>query len=161
MYDEPEPVENKYFGWFTGIHPVARAAIMFALPFIAVDFFNYYSAGTALVISGPILAIMYAACGALAAKFAAGPDMVTGDYVKTGALAGLMLWLLSTVINSVIGLIIGTASLGTTLLLGVPYLCLCAPIQMIGGALAGMLGAYIYSLVGKSKQSDDDAGGYY
>ena len=110
MYDEPEPVENKYFGWFTGIHPVARAAIMFALPFIAVDFFNYYSAGTALVISGPILAIMYAACGALAAKFAAGPDMVTGDYVKTGALAGLTLALQNTKLIALSGLITGIAA---------------------------------------------------
>lgn len=150
-YDsEYSPVKNSW----QRLPPAVQAALVFALPFIVADFFNYYSAGAALVISFPILILLYTGCGALACHFAAGQ---THSNAYLGATGGLLLWLTSTVVNTVIGLIIGTASLGTTLLLGVPYLCLCAPVQLIGGGLFGAFGGLLYGwVIGKRSAPGDD-----
>jgi hypothetical protein len=151
--DSGSPKKN----FFSSIPPFILAPLIFALPFIAVDFFNYYSAGTALAISLPILAILYAGCGALAVFFATkrGTGMA---HPMVGALAGLLLWLISTVVNTVISLILGTASLGMTLLLGIPYLCLCAPLQLVGGGLMGALGGFLLGLFHKGSSSGDTYG---
>jgi hypothetical protein len=155
-YDlDPEPSGRNFF---TSIHPSVQAALIVAIPFIAVDFFNYYSAGTALVISLPILMLLYIICGALAGFLAAKQGRVSSGFPMIGALAGLTLWLSSTIINTIIGLIIGTASLGVTLLLGIPYLCLCAPLQMIGGGLMGALGGFLLGLFHKGDSSSDSYG---
>ena len=146
---------SKPVSWFLGLSPFIRAALIFALPFIVADFFNYYSAGTTLVFSMPILALLYAGCGALAGKFTANQGTSSSGYIGVGALAGLALWLISTVTNTIIGLIIGTLSFGTTLLLGLPYLCLCAPVQLIGGGLIGGFGGFIYSLIHKDSGAED------
>ncbi len=128
---------------FTTLPPNLRAAALFAVPFIAVDFFNYFSAGTALVISLPILALLYAGCGMLGAKFAReSGGGVSSAY--TGALTGLTLWAISLAVNVVIGLILGTLTLGATLFASVPYLCLCGPFQLIGGGLMGAAGGWLY-----------------
>jgi hypothetical protein len=146
-------------GFLAGLPPNVRAAVLFAIPFIVVDLINYFSAGMGLVISLPILALMYTACGALAAKFAGDDGQNESEFLFIGATSGLLLWLTSTVVNVVISLIVGTASLGTTLLLGVPYLCLCAPAQLIGGGLLGTLGGLLYKMLGNRSQGFDD--GYY
>jgi hypothetical protein len=142
--------------FFSGLHPSIRAALLFAIPFIVVDFFNYYSAGTALVLSLPVLAILYGACGALACKFAAGQGRTSSDFLWIGTVGGLALWLASTVVNTVISLIIGAASLGITLFLGIPYLCLCAPFQLIGGGLMGMLGGFLYGLFTRPRSTGEE-----
>ncbi|HEB78688.1 MAG TPA: hypothetical protein ENI90_09190 [Methylothermaceae bacterium] len=131
-------------GLWMGLPPSVRAAALFALPFIIADFFNYYSAGTALAFSLPVLALFYAGCGGLASKFAGDDGRDPADFLYVGAIAGLALWATSLLVNTIISLIIGTATLGTTLLLGVPYLCLCAPVQLIVGGLLGMLGGWVY-----------------
>ena len=138
---------SKPRSFFKTLPPSMRAALIFGIPFIAVDFFNYYSAGSALVLSLPVLGLLYAGCGALSSKFAADDRVAGGDFAKYGALGGLSLWLTSTVFNTLVSLIIGAASLGVTLLLGVPYLCLCAPLQLVGGALMGAIGGFCYSLL--------------
>jgi len=134
-------------GFLGNLPPVIRAAAICAIPFIIADFFNYYSAGTALVLSLPILALIYAGCGALASKFEMEEGGSVSGVLYTGAKAGLTLWLTSTIVNIFISLIIGAASFGTTLLLGVPYLCLCAPLQLLGGGIMGALGGLIYEKV--------------
>jgi hypothetical protein len=145
------PLE-KIFHYFRAIPLVPRAVLAFVFPFIFVDFWNYYSAGTALLLSAPILALLYAGCGALAAKFAS--DQSDTRFAYTGAAAGALLWLASTLVNTAIGLVIGTASLGATLLLGVPYLCFCAPGNLILGALAGALGGAIFSWFHRNNPSN-------
>ena len=136
--------------------PAVQAALVFALPFIVADFFNYYSAGTALIISFPILVLFYTGCGALTCHFAAAAGQ-THSNAYLGATGGLLLWLASTVVNTVIGLVVGTVSLGATLLLGLPYLCLCAPVQLIGGGLFGAFGGLLYGwVIGKRPASGDD-----
>ena len=148
-------------GFVIGMHPNVQAVLIFALPFIVVDFFNYYSAGTALALSTPILAILYAGCGALAGKFASARSESTPNFLVSGALAGLFLWLVSTLVNTIISLIVGAASLGATLLLGIPYLCLCAPVQLIGGGLMGALGGFIFSIFYKRSNKDSELGDFY
>jgi hypothetical protein len=144
-------------GYFNNLSPNLRAVAIFAVPFIVADFFNYYSAGAALVFSLPILAIIYTGCGALAAKHELGSGGYASSALYTGAKAGLTLWLTSTIVNTLISLLIGAASFGTTLLLGVPYLCLCAPLQLFGGGTMGALGGFIYDKVsGKSGGIDYD-----
>lgn len=147
-------------GFWSGLPPSIRAAALLAIPFIVADFFNYYSAGTALVISFPLLALMYAACGALACKFAADQGRDSSEFAFLGATAGLALWAVSLVVNTVISLILGTLSLGTTLLLGLPYLCLCAPVQLIGGGLLGALGGFIYGRFFRTGGSSGDGWDY-
>lgn len=140
--------------WFTRIPVPLRAALVFAIPFILVDIWNYFSAGVAQVLSWPVMVLIYAGCGALAGKFATDSGS-SGKMGVTGASAGMLLWLISTVVNVIISLVAGTASLGGTLLLGVPYLCICAPIQLIAGGLAGALGAWLYNkFSGRSSFSD-------
>jgi len=155
MYDYGPDSESSGKKFFTSVPPYFLAPLIFAIPFIAVDFFNYYSAGSALILSLPILALMYAGCGALAGYFGARQGKASSGFPLIGALAGLSLWLASTIVNTIIGLIIGTASLGFTLLLGVPYLCLCAPLQLIGGGLMGALGGFLIGLTHKGESTDE------
>lgn len=160
-YGDNESGGAGILGFLSNLPPSILAALIFALPFMAIDFFNYYSVGTALALSTPVLAILYAACGALAGKLALDRGGSAPNYLVIGATAGIILWLVSTVINTIISLIIGTASLGTTLLLGIPYLCLCAPLQFIGGGLMGAFGGFIYSIFHKDSDADSGGGDYY
>lgn len=130
-----------------GLRPYLKAALIFAIPFIIVDAFNYFSAGTAQVISWPVMGILYGGCGALAAKFQADGGGLSGTFPLTGAKGGLCLWVISTAVNLIISLIAGTLSLGSTLLLGLPYLCICAPVQLIASGLVGALGGWLYGKV--------------
>lgn len=142
--------------WYGRIPPSLLAALIFAIPFMIVDFFNYYSAGTALALALPIQFVLYVGVGALAGKFTASRG--SNNFIKNGAIAGISLWLISTVVNTIIALIVGAASLGSTLLLGLPYLCLCAPFGLIGSLLVGGLGGVIYGwLHGRSSDSGDNS----
>jgi hypothetical protein len=151
---------NNDFGgapdFWEGLPPGVRAATLFAIPFTAVDILNYFSAGTALALSLPVLALMYAGCGALGARYAGNDGHESSEFPFVGATAGLSLWLTSTVVNTIISLIVGTATLGSTLLLGLPYLCLCAPAQLVGGGLIGALGGLVYRLLGGGGGRDLD-----
>lgn len=143
-------------GFWEGLPPGVRAATLFAIPFTAVDILNYFSAGTALVLSLPVLALMYAGCGALGARYAGDDGYDSSEFPFVGATAGLSLWFTSTIVNTAISLIVGTATLGATLLLGLPYLCLCAPAQLVGGGLLGALGGVVYRLLGGGGRDLDD-----
>lgn len=157
MSDYYDDVPNRGGGFFSSLPPYIHAPLIFSIPFIVADFFNYYSAGTALVISLPVLGLIYIICGVLSSKFAADQGRASSELLYIGAFAGLVLWLVSTVVNTIIALILGTATLGTSLLLGIPYLCLCAPLQMVGGGLMGAFGGFLYGLFfGDSIPSDDD-----
>jgi hypothetical protein len=139
----PSPVSPS--GW-DALAPNIKADLIFLLPFILADFFNYYSAGVALVVSGPVMFVFFLGSGALSAYFAVKQGRTMQELPPMGAVTGAGLWLVSTVINVVIGLFLGTVSLGTTLLLGLPYLCICAPFNLVGGAILGAAGAWLYSL---------------
>lgn len=140
--------------FFTHLPAPLTTALLFAIPFIIVDFFNYYSAGLAQTVSFPILVILYAACGAVAVKLADLKGSGSARGFVTGASAGLLLWVVSTLVNTIIGLIMGTLSMGGTLLLGIPYLCLCAPLQLLGGSVTAGLGGMVYRMFRKPPAAD-------
>ena len=98
-----DEAKSGVLGKLGGLPPYVSAALMFAIPFMVVDFFNYYSAGTALVLSTPLLAIFYTACGAVAGKLAGDRDF-SPNFLLTGAFAGIILWLVSTVVNTITGI---------------------------------------------------------
>ncbi len=148
---------NLRSGW-SSWHPSLRAALIFTVPFIIVDFFNYYSAGTALAISCPIQFLIYGACGALAGKLGSDDSDSPVNPMISGAMAGAGLWTISTVVNTLVSLVLGTLSVGVTLLLGVPYICICAPVLLVFGSLTGLLGAIIYTSVFRKNSNDDTAG---
>jgi hypothetical protein len=152
MYDD-DLNSTPRSGW-TRLPPQLRAALLVSLPFIAADFFNYYSAGTALALSLPILAALFLACGALAARFARAGGR--SDVLFVGATSAFILWGISLLVNGIIALIPGLLSFGTTFLLGLPYICLCGPFQLIGGGLMGALGAWLYSFFSGRGDRDDD-----
>lgn len=124
--------------------PSTRAALLFAIPFTVVDAIHYYTAGTAIILSFPILILFYLLCGALAAKFSFQDQQEGSNLTRAGSSAGVRLWLISTVANSLVAVILGFASIGITLLSGTAYLCLCAPLHAIGSAVVGGLGGWIY-----------------
>ncbi len=56
--------------FWSSLTPSTQAALALALPYTLVDALHYYTAGSALVFSFPILIILYLWCGSLAARFA-------------------------------------------------------------------------------------------
>ena len=148
-YNDPDSPRS---GW-NRFPPQLRAALLISVPFIAADFFNYYSAGTALILSLPVLALLFLGGGALAAKFAA--DDGRSDLVFVGATSALILWAISLLVNGIIALIPGLLSFGATFLVGLPYICICGPFQLIGGALVGALGAWLYKVIAGRGQRDE------
>jgi hypothetical protein len=143
----PQPSKSKIIRFYRSFSPSSRAALIFVIPFAIVDAIHYYTAGTALVLSLPLVIIFYSSCGFLAGRFASQEGGETDVLVNIGAIAGGKLWFLSTLVNMLIAAFVGASSLGITLFLGIPYLLLCAPILMIGGLLLGGLGGYFYGFI--------------
>lgn len=122
MFDDDFPPPQPSFSGWGNLPPNIKSDLIFLLPFIFVDFFNYYySAGAALVISGPIMLLLYLGGGALCGFFALGQGRATSELVVLGAITGAGLWLVSTIVNALIGIVLGTVSLGATLFLGNVY----------------------------------------
>lgn len=133
--------------FFRSFSASTQAVLVFAIPFTIIDAIHYLTAGTTLTLSLPIICLLYVACGMLSARISV--QMGTGeqDMFKLGAAAGVRLWALSTIINVLIGLLLGISSLGVTLLFGLPYICLCAPVLLAAGSVLGGFGAWLYSFI--------------
>ena len=129
--------------YFSNLVPSTKAALILAIPFTILDAVHYYTAGTALIISLPLMLLVYLFCGALAGIFVNDSNKDRSDFIKIGVVAGLKLWFLSTTINTLISVIIGASSLGMTIFLGIPYLCLCAPFFLISSGFLGGLGGFV------------------
>ena len=136
--------ESSLVNLYESFTPASRAVILFAIPFTMVDAVHYYTAGTTLIFSFPLLALFYLLCGGLAAKIAYQDARDAAKLPTAGRSAGLRLWRTSTVINTLIAVILGFVSLGATLLGGAVYLCLFAPFHAIGSALIGWFGGWLY-----------------
>lgn len=125
------------------LSPGVRAAAIMGLILTVINVVNAVSAGTAVALTFPIMALVYIGCGALACWFA-DAEGASHSPAHTGATAGLALWALSLVANIVIvGIVMGILTMGTTMILGIPYLCFCAPVELIGGGLGGALGSVL------------------
>ena len=137
---------SKAARFFNSFSSGAQAALLLAIPFTLIDSLHYYTAGTAIVFSLPLLFLFYFGCGFLAAKLEI--QQGRGDYrkaVKEGFCSGVRLWFFSTLINTLVSFFAGMLSLGVTILLGIPYLLLCAPVLLVAGAAISAFGAYVYT----------------
>lgn len=134
---------SKLRRFFNSFSPSSRAALILSVPFTLIDAIHYYTAGTAIAISLPLLLVIYLACGFLAARFSIAEGQSETQARKSGFSAGIKLWATSTIINTLVSVFAGTLSLGLTLVLGIPYLLLCGPVLLALGGLAGWLGALI------------------
>ena len=134
--------------------PSTQAAIALALPYTLVDAVHYFTAGSALVFSFPILIILFLWCGALAARFSSGDGYLAEQWPAYGFKAGITLWLISTLVNALIAVLVGVASLGLTVVLGVPYLLLCGPVFLVASGAGGWLGARGYAAIRQRIEPD-------
>jgi len=136
--------DSSLYKLYNSFSPASRAAILFAVPFTIVDAIHYFTAGTALIFSFPILILIYLYCGSVAARIAYPSEQDASNLPRIGRSSALRLWLTSTVINTLLMIILGFASLGITLLSGVFYLCLFVPFHVLGSALSGWVGGWLY-----------------
>jgi hypothetical protein len=139
--------DSSFFRLYKSFTPASRAAILFLIPFTLVDAIHYYTAGTALIFSFPLLALVYIVCGTLAARIARMDDLPPQSFPRVSSSAALRLMLASTVINTLVSLLLGFLTLGSTLLSGMAYLCLFMPFHALGSFLAGWLGGWLYQQI--------------
>lgn len=145
MNEITSTLQNSGFNKFwKSFNPSTRAALALALPYTLVDAVHYFTAGSALVFSFPILIILYLWCGALAARFSAADGNAAVQWPPSGFKAGITLWFISTLVNALIAVLVGVASLGLTVTLGVPFLLLCGPVFLVASGFGGWLGARGY-----------------
>lgn len=136
--------ESRFSALFASFLPASRVALLLALPFTIVDAIHYFTAGTALAFSIPLLVVIYILCGSIAAQIAHREGKDLGSLPREGRSAALRLWLISTLINTLLSVILGFASLGATILSGTIYLCLLGPFHALGSAIAGWFGGWLY-----------------
>jgi len=135
---------SNFWAFIKSFSPATQAALIFAIPFTLLDAVHYYTAGTALVITFPLLIVFYLLCGALAAKIALQSGQDRNQLPRHGRSAGLKLWLISTVINILINIFLTPVSLGASIVSGVAYLCLFALLHALSSAIAGWAGGWCY-----------------
>ncbi len=130
-----------------------RATVLVSIGLLILNVITFLSAGTAAPLSLPLLALVYLGCGALAARFS-DEDESAANPTVVGALAGLALWIVSFLVNTLLTLLLGAPSFGLSFLVGIPILCLCGPVELLAGAFMGSLGGFLYGLIwGRSEDS--------
>ncbi len=131
-----------------------RAALFVSLVLLVLNVITFLTAGTGAALSLPLLGLVYLACGALSARFNA-QDNEGRAPVIAGAMAGGALWIISFVANILLTLLLGGFSLGIGFLIGIPYLCLCSPVELVLGAILGSFGGFVYGLFDSRSGSSD------
>lgn len=135
--------------------PATQAALIFTVPFLIVDTINYFTGGTAIVLSGPILGLLYFGCGFYAAKLA---HQKGQSYTPLlGISTALILTILSFVVYGLFTLFSGIFTIGFSLIFGLPFLICLGPIKLVLGLIAGALGTLTYSLFGGGIPDIDDS----
>jgi hypothetical protein len=129
---------------YKSFSPASRAVIILSIPFTLIDAIHYFTAGAALLISFPFLVVIYLICGGLAARFAYQESKDTTRLPRIGLSAGWKLCLTSTVINVLISIILGLASLGVSTLSGAFAFCLYVPFHALVSILVGWTGGWLY-----------------
>lgn len=132
-------------GWFSRLPAPARAALVVAIGLLILNTITFITAGSGAVISLPLQALVYLGCGVLGAMFGA-DDEDGRTPVVNGAMAGLTLWGISFLVDILLTLFLSVPSLGISLVVGVPYLCLCGPTELIIGSIIGSFGGFLYGL---------------
>jgi hypothetical protein len=149
--------ENGRGGGFASSLPgPLRAALFVSLVLLVLNVITFMTAGTSAALSLPLLGLVYLACGALSARFNAQGNEGRAPVIA-GAMAGGALWIISFVANILLTLLLGGFSLGVGFLIGIPYLCLCSPVELLLGAILGSFGGFVYGLFdGRTGSSDPD-----
>lgn len=142
-------------GWFSRLPAPVRAALAVAIGLLILNVITFITAGSGAAISLPLQALVYLGSGVLGARFGA-DDHDGREPIVNGALAGLTLWGFSFLIDIVLTLLLSVPSLGISLVVGVPYLCLCGPTELVGGTIIGSFGGFLYSLF-----SDGETNSFY
>lgn len=122
-----------------------RAALIVSVGLLILNGITFLTAGTGAALSIPLLGLVYLGCGILAARLdaTAGTNRTS---VAAGATGGAALWVISFLTNLLLTLLLGAPSLGISLLVGIPYLCLCSPVEFLLGGILGSFGGLIYGL---------------
>lgn len=123
-----------------------RAALFVSIGLLILNVVTFLTAGTSAALSLPLLGLVYLGCGALSARFNA-QDNEGRAPVIAGAMGSGALWIISFVANALLTLLMGGLSLGVGFLIGVPYLCLCGPVELLLGAILGSFGGLVYGLI--------------
>ena len=145
------------FRLYRSFSPASRAAILFTIPFTLVDAIHYYTAGTSLLLSFPLVVLIYLACGVVAARMATQDNPTADKLFRVGGMAGLRLWLTSTAINTLISVLLGFVSLGITIVGTILYLCFSAPLHALGSWLIGGIGGWIHQQIMERTRPDNFA----
>lgn len=144
-------------GFASGISGPLRAALFVSVGLLILNAITFLTAGTGAALSLPLLGLVYLSCGILAARLDADAES-NRSAVTAGAMGGAVLWVISFLTNLVLTLLLGAPSLGISLLVGIPYLCLCSPVELLLGAILGSFGGLIYGLFRSRRSSPSNDG---
>lgn len=147
--------EYRRAGFGSNLPAPLRAALYVSVSLLILNAITFLSAGTSAALSLPLLGLVYLGCGALSARFNAQGDEGLAPVIA-GALAGGALWVISFIINALLTLLLGGFSFGIGLLVGIPYLCLCGPIELLLGTILGAFGGFVYGLFDNQSHSSGD-----
>ena len=138
--------QSKLLRLYDSLAPQTKAVVNLGFPFLVIDGIHYYTAGSTIAFSLPILLLIFLYCGMTAARFAYLANEDLDRLPSIGFRAGMQLWFLSTILNAALAIVIGAASLGMTTLLGIPYLLFCGPVLFLLSGFLGWVGAYLSKL---------------
>lgn len=154
-YDFDDNPPRRGFG--SGIPGPLRAALIVSVGLLILNGVTFLTAGTGAALSIPLLGLVYLGCGILAAKLD-GEASVSRAPVTAGAMGGAALWVISFLTNLLLTLLLGAPSLGISLLVGIPYLCLCSPVELLLGGILGSFGGLIYGLFSRRRDPTSSDG---
>jgi len=130
-------------GFWEGLHPGVRSAVLLWLFLIGIAILNSLTGGTSIVFCYAVQLLLYVINGALAGYFALNSGYDIPDLPQVGAIAGLVLWVLPALFYLVFDLILGLVTFGLGLL-GLASWIVCGPIDLAIQAACGALGAWLY-----------------
>ncbi|MBC8492790.1 MAG: hypothetical protein H8D43_03310 [Chloroflexi bacterium] len=151
-YSEKDVVDSA-LGFWGGLYPGIRSAVLLWLFLIGIAVLNSFTAGTSVVFCYPVQLFLYVANGSLAGYFALGSGYHTSDLPRVGAIGGFVAWILPTLFYLVFGFILGVVTLGIGFL-GIAVWALCGPIDLAIQATCGALGAWLYGRFAGEQESD-------
>lgn len=135
--------------------PFLRSAIIVTVGLFALQIVNVLTVGIALLVSYPLLILIYIGNGALAGYFANQDGIVETAFhqgLLSGLVVGVLEWIIYGLLISVFGVL--TIGFGYVGLIA----CLCAPVDIIIAAGFSGLGSWI---VGRTIGPEDvDAGSW-
>lgn len=149
-YDDlPGPRRGR--GWH-GLPPSLRSALIMWLFLFGIALFNSFTGHTSIIFCYPIQWLLYIANGYVAGRFALDDGASKSELARVGALAGFFAWIMPAVYYVVFSALFGLVTLGVGLV-GMVFLLICGPIDLVLHAVFGIFGAW---LAGRNHQEPSD-----